>query len=64
MRTISVGTMIEQLQGLLGTGDLSEWENDFVTSVHARYLWVNKNMQQLSGKQVEVVERIWGKHFA
>lgn len=64
MRTVSIGTMIEQIHGLHGTGDLSKWENDFVSSVHERYLWVNKNTEQLSGKQVEIVERIWRTHFA
>ena len=64
MRTVSIGTMIEQLHGLLGTGDLSDWEDGFVTSVHQKYEWWNKNTQHFSGKQVETIEKIWAKHFA
>ncbi len=64
MITVSIGSMIEQLHGLLGTGDLGDWEESFVTSVHERYVWVNKNSTQLSGKQVEKIEQIWAKHFA
>lgn len=64
MRTVSVGTMIEQLHGLLGTGDLNKWENGFVEDIHEKYELWNKNTQHFSGKQVESVERVWRTHFA
>ena len=64
MMVVSVGTMIEQLDGLRDTEDLTEWEQGFVTNVLETYLKARKNTQQLTAKQVETVERIWAKHFA
>jgi len=63
-RIVSIGTMIEQLDGLRDTKDLSEWEQGFVTNILDRYLLANKNTQGFTGKQVEVIERIWSKHFS
>ena len=34
-REVSIGTKLEQVHGLLGTNDLTEWEQDFVRSVWA-----------------------------
>lgn len=63
-RTVSVATMIEQLDGLRDTSDLNQWEQDFVTNILERYLRAKKDTRSLTGKQVEVIERIWRKHFA
>ena len=70
-RTVSVGTMIEQIDGLRGSTDmlrkepdLTEWEEGFVTSVVAKYKATGKDSTTLSDKQVAIVERIWRKHFA
>ena len=63
-RTISIGTMIEQLDGLRDTDDLSEWEQGFVTNIIERYLTSGKDTRWMSSKQVDIVERIWRKHFA
>ena len=63
-RLVSIGAMIEQLDGLRDTKDLTEWEHDFVTSILERYLLAKKNTQGFTGKQVEVIERIWRKHFS
>lgn len=60
----SIGTMIEHLDGLRETPDLTPWENEFVTSIVTRYQAANKDSRVLSGKQIEVIARIWGKHFA
>jgi len=56
--------MIEQIDGLRDTTDLNEWEQGFVTNILERYLLAKKNTQALSGKQVEVIERIYRKHFS
>lgn len=56
--------MLEQLDGLRDTRDLSPWESDFVTSVLHRYLQAGKKTSVLTGSQVEKVEQIWAKHFA
>lgn len=63
-RTASIGTMLEQLDGLRDTKDITEWEQGFVTNVLQRYLVAKKDTRVLSGKQVEVIKRIWSKHFA
>lgn len=63
-RTVSIGTMIEQLDGLRDTDDLSEWEQGFVTNIIERYLTSGKDTRWMSNKQVDIVERIWRKHFA
>ena len=61
MRTVSIGTMVKQLEGMLGTRDLSIWERGFVDSVVEQ---TRDGTTNLSDKQVTVVERIWQKHFA
>lgn len=61
-RLVSTATMIEQLAGLLGTDDLSDWEQGFVESlVEAR---ADGRLLNLSGKQVEALDRLYRKHFA
>lgn len=61
---ISINKMIEQLDGLRDTKDLSDWENKFVTSILEQYLLANKQTTGLSGKQLDKIESIWEKHFA
>jgi len=63
-RLVSLGTKIEQLDGLRDTKDLSEWEQGFVTSIIERYLLAGRDTRMLTSKQVDVIERIWGKHFS
>lgn len=63
-RLVSIGTKIEQLDGLRDTTDLTAWEFDFVTSILERYLLAKKDTRNLTSKQVDVIDRIWSKHFA
>lgn len=56
--------MIEQLDGLRDTDQLNEWELGFATNIIERYLLSGKDSRWMSGKQVDIVERIWRKHFA
>jgi hypothetical protein len=61
-RIVSTSHMIEQLEGLVGTTDLTPWEADFLSSLIAK-----KNLGQvtsLTANQLEVLERIYRKHFA
>ncbi len=60
---ISIGTMIKRIEGLCGTKDVSEWESSFIASVVERTL-SGARTTGLSAKQVEIVERIYNKHFA
>lgn len=59
----TIGQMVQQLEGLLGTRDITAWEDDFIESVLARSQ-NGKDTRSLTAKQVETVERIWKKHFA
>lgn len=63
-RLVSLGTKIEQLDGLRDTDDLTQWEQGFVSSILERYLVAGRDTRMLSSKQVDVIERIWDKHFA
>lgn len=60
----SIVSMIEQLEGLLGThSSQTDWEHDFVSHVvqlHAR----KKDTGCFTPTQVETIERIWEEHFA
>lgn len=59
---VSTATMIQRLRGMLGTKDLSEWEQRFVESL------VEKldagRVTSLTERQVETLERLHGRHFA
>lgn len=63
MRLVSTGTKIKQLEGMLGTPDLSEWETKFVRSLVERTQDL-AGQRPLSGAQLEALDRLWGKHFA
>lgn len=58
----SIGQMIDQLDGMLGTKDLTTWEDQFLTDMSERTN-CGVNTGALSEKQVAVVERIYRKHF-
>jgi hypothetical protein len=53
---------VMQLQGLIDTSDVTEWENRFLKSINTQL--EGENTIALSSKQVEVLDRIWSKHFA
>ncbi len=59
----SIGQMIRQLEGLVGTSDLNDWENDFVENQVQR-TGHGKMTEGLSEKQVEIIQKIYNKHFA
>lgn len=54
----STAQKLEQCSGLIDTKDVTPWENEFLSSVCAR------GPDRLTDKQVEVLERIYSKHFA
>jgi len=58
----STTTMIRRLEGMLGTKDLSDWEQGFVETLVARL--EAGQVTQLTERQVEILERLHGKHFA
>lgn len=62
-RSVSINTMLEQCEGLIGTDDITEWENDFLISI-CNEVEHHRGATSLSDRQVSVIERIWKKHFA
>ena len=56
----SIDAMIKQLRAMVGTDDLTDWETSFVESVAERAAM----HVPLSSKQVEIIDRLYTKHFA
>lgn len=63
MKAVSLITMIRQLEGLLGTPDISDWEERFIGSVRGALPPMGQTTA-LSEKQVDKIEQLWTKHFA
>jgi hypothetical protein len=63
---VSIATMITRLEGLLGTRDLTDWEEKFVRDVASRTLFARRAglALDLKGGTLEKLEQIHGKHFA
>lgn len=56
----SLTTMIEQLEGLLDTADINQWEQGFIGGM----IKYKRDTTTLSERQIEIIERIYNKHFA
>jgi hypothetical protein len=56
----SLTEMIGELQRLINTPDLNEWENEFVKSIVKQ----KQNTRALSQKQVDRLDQLYRKHFA
>lgn len=59
----SINTMVKQCAGLVGTRDVTPWEDKFLADICERTN-DGDNTSMLTEKQVESLERIWRKHFA
>lgn len=59
----SINIMVKQVSGLLGTNDLSDWEDDFMRSIVERTR-DGDDTTMLTEKQITRLERIFRKHFA
>lgn len=59
---VSATQMICKLEALLGTADLSAWEQSFVRNLAARMH--AGQVTKLSGEQVEKLGELHGRHFA
>ena len=59
----SLSAKLEQLHGLLGTGDLSPREQSFIESCWSRSDGARKT-SALSPAQVEWLDDLYNKHFA
>ena len=58
----STTQMIRKLEGMIGSKDLSDWESGFVESLVAKV--DAGEVTSLTERQLEVLERLHGKHFA
>ncbi|SDR16783.1 hypothetical protein [Paraburkholderia tuberum] len=61
-RHYSTTDMIKKLSGLLGTKDLTEWEQGFVRQLDA--IRSAGRVTSLTDKQVERLDELHAKHFA
>ena len=61
-RHYSTSVMVERLIGLLGTKDVSDWEEDFIKSLQRRL--VDGQITSLTERQVDALDRLHSKHFA
>lgn len=59
----SLNTMVKLCAGLVGTKDVSDWESNFLQSIVERTK-SGDNTTSLTEKQIDVLERIFNKHFA
>lgn len=59
----SLNNMVKKCSGLLGTHDVNGWEEKFLSDICER-TGDGDNTTSLTEKQIEVLERIYGKHFA
>ena len=59
----TINSMIKQCSGMLGTKDLSDFEEDFMASI-CNQTRNGDNTTSLTEKQITVLERIFNKHFS
>jgi hypothetical protein len=59
---VSTTKMIQRLEGLLGTKDLTDWEQRLVRSLADRMH--AGEVTKLTGDQVDKLDELHGKHFA
>lgn len=59
---VSLWTKLQRLSGLLGTRDLTGWEQRFVQSCLDKV--IERDTRRLSDKEAEKIDEIWTDHFA
>jgi len=59
----SLNSMIQMLDGLRGTKDVTKWEDDFIASI-VTLSGGGRKTSHLSEPQVEQIDRLYHKHFA
>lgn len=60
---VSIGTKIQQLEGLCGKPDTSVWIEGFINKV-VRITDHGKDTSVLTDKQINVIDNEWQRHFA
>jgi len=59
----SLNTMVKRVAGLQDTRDVSDWENRFIASI-VQKTKDGDDTRPLTENQIEVLERLFNKHFA
>lgn len=59
----SINTMVKRISGLAGTSDVTDWEDDFITSI-VEQSDDGDDTSSLTEKQINVIERIFKKNFS
>lgn len=59
----TINTMVKRIAGLAGTSDVSEWEDSFIESIVEKTR-DGEDTSALTERQIEVIERLFKKHFA
>ena len=54
--------MVKKCCGLIGTKDVTDWEDDFLTNI-AKQTKEGDDTTKLSEKQIDVIQRIHDKNF-
>lgn len=62
MKIVSIGKMIKSLLEMIGTGELTTYDQSFIRSA-ADQSNQGTDTSKLSDKQVEIVDTIFRKHF-
>jgi len=58
---VSTTVMIQRLEGCLGTGDLTDWQEGFVLNLAERMH--AGEVAALSAKQIDTLEQLHDRHF-
>lgn len=59
----SLNTMVQRVAGLADTTDVNDFENKFIASIVEK-TQNGKNTTSLTEKQIDVLERLFDKHFS
>lgn len=59
----SLNTRVQRIAALVDTKDITEWENDFILSILERTR-DGRDTRTLTENQINVIDRIFHKHFA
>jgi hypothetical protein len=54
--------MVKKCSGLVGTKDVTDWEDEFLTSI-VKQTKEGDDTTKLSEKQIDVIQRIHDKNF-
>lgn len=59
----AINTMVKRVSSLINTRDVTPWENEFIQRV-VRQTSDGDNTTSLTAKQIDVLERLFSRHFS